>query len=1220
MDPQPLAPPKDDPYTLEQLKEFDGSDASKPLYLAIKGTVFDVSSKRDMYGPGGSYALLAGKDASVALGKSSLKPEDAIPDWNTLEASEKQTLDQWHGFFTKKYNVVGKAKLSTSASAGKVRRKPNLSSSELDEIDFLAHPDTPEPTPTKTPRTKSAKTPRTAKKAATSGLVIISRPQAPETSASSSTNRAIASISSKSQRRIPLTDEGLIRQPPLDPDRTPRPGPTQRASFSSHPSGDEFEDDKPVPSVSARVASTLKPAVPGAARGRKKIPGRQLVRGDTLVDTTTPQSQPTTTRHANTLTSKAEPIYVVDSDDEVPLQSRIFTGKTSPTKTHSIARNTISSPTKRGLATGDSYVEYMVPMAGGDDDIPRGGISSGDEGVYISTSASEDEAARGSQPEWLQSKIGKGKGRAIPLGFASRATGSSPSKNTSRASSVSRASPPNYVSSSAYSSRAASPSPSSLRSGDTSHSSDSESDSGDSLYEHQHHVDPARNLEKLASLARMALTAAEDMRKKGVMREGEPPLPRSFLTGVVVESGKQRTKRPDASPSKKSGAKALESGTDAEDGEEVTIIRALPERRLGQVSEESVSRSRSWMDTVLSGPSGPQSQPLTSQTSSSSIASDSDNPFDEGRMFKRTTSQPLLSVTNTIRRPDIASSLPAVQSEPSLETVLSAYDMTPSRSRTMHINMSPSKNRVFGTPSRSRLFGTPSRTGRAKEVEADENQPPSQEFDEWLSRQQKIVLRALRDPPWATSSIVSTEPQAGEKAAGTWLEGDKDETEAVIKLRALLRRTVETGEGNSCLLVGPRGSGKTRTVMSALRTLTQAPRWQAPPRSSTPPPAIVPQTPSKHTGKAKQINNRTLQRPKSPTSRPPAPAIPQTPIVIHLSGYAQTNDRLAMREIARQLVLQSGEALDIPLGDDEVDGTEGPAGISVPTATHLPQIVGALARQVKPVVVVLDAFDLFAEHARQALLYCLLDTVQSCRAGEGSRGLAVVGVTSRVDCVTILEKRVKSRFSHRIIRISPPTSLDSYMSLVRTTMAISDVPNAPRLQTTPKKGKQHDDTMRNTWCTKWRDAVERVLSDRQFKQVMEDAFELSRDVRLLLRVLSGTVINLSPTSPWLTIGAIARSIQAQCAPSPFTFLQELAYPCVALLIATQHTHDRGHDAFTFKMLCAEIKRELGNEAVTKALVHMQGRGLGLIRVPEPVLESVRHFAQDQVLNLALTEV
>ena len=32
-----VAPPKDDPFTLEQLKQYDGSDPSKPIYLAIKG-------------------------------------------------------------------------------------------------------------------------------------------------------------------------------------------------------------------------------------------------------------------------------------------------------------------------------------------------------------------------------------------------------------------------------------------------------------------------------------------------------------------------------------------------------------------------------------------------------------------------------------------------------------------------------------------------------------------------------------------------------------------------------------------------------------------------------------------------------------------------------------------------------------------------------------------------------------------------------------------------------------------------------------------------------------------------------------------------------------------------------------------------------------------------------------------------------------------------------
>jgi membrane-associated progesterone receptor component len=34
-----LAPPRDDPFTIEQLKKFDGSDPSKPILISIKGTL-----------------------------------------------------------------------------------------------------------------------------------------------------------------------------------------------------------------------------------------------------------------------------------------------------------------------------------------------------------------------------------------------------------------------------------------------------------------------------------------------------------------------------------------------------------------------------------------------------------------------------------------------------------------------------------------------------------------------------------------------------------------------------------------------------------------------------------------------------------------------------------------------------------------------------------------------------------------------------------------------------------------------------------------------------------------------------------------------------------------------------------------------------------------------------------------------------------------------------
>ena len=91
------------------------------------GTIFDVTHKADVYGPGKSYNIFAGKDGSKGLGMSSLKIEHAIPDYSDLPENEMKVLDDWHSFFSyvsqaflhpntdiyvyltrKRYNIVGK--------------------------------------------------------------------------------------------------------------------------------------------------------------------------------------------------------------------------------------------------------------------------------------------------------------------------------------------------------------------------------------------------------------------------------------------------------------------------------------------------------------------------------------------------------------------------------------------------------------------------------------------------------------------------------------------------------------------------------------------------------------------------------------------------------------------------------------------------------------------------------------------------------------------------------------------------------------------------------------------------------------------------------------------------------------------------------------------------------------------------------------------------------
>ncbi|KAF2799712.1 hypothetical protein K505DRAFT_413535 [Melanomma pulvis-pyrius CBS 109.77] len=50
-----------------ELLAYDGSDPTKPIYLALNGTIYDVSANRPTYAPGGSYHFFAGRDAARAF-------------------------------------------------------------------------------------------------------------------------------------------------------------------------------------------------------------------------------------------------------------------------------------------------------------------------------------------------------------------------------------------------------------------------------------------------------------------------------------------------------------------------------------------------------------------------------------------------------------------------------------------------------------------------------------------------------------------------------------------------------------------------------------------------------------------------------------------------------------------------------------------------------------------------------------------------------------------------------------------------------------------------------------------------------------------------------------------------------------------------------------------------------------------------------------------------
>nr|XP_045004006.1 origin recognition complex subunit 4 isoform X4 [Jaculus jaculus] len=186
----------------------------------------------------------------------------------------------------------------------------------------------------------------------------------------------------------------------------------------------------------------------------------------------------------------------------------------------------------------------------------------------------------------------------------------------------------------------------------------------------------------------------------------------------------------------------------------------------------------------------------------------------------------------------------------------------------------------------------------------------------------------------------------------------------------LLKRTAIHGESNSVLIIGPRGSGKTMLINHALKELMEI-----------------------------EVSENVLQ--------------------VHLNGLLHINDKIALKEITRQLYLEN-------VVGDKVFGS---------FAENLSFLLEALKKGDRthscPVIFVLDEFDLFAHHKNQTLLYNLFDISQSAQTP-----LAVIGLTCRLDILELLEKRVKSRFSHRQIHLMNSFGFPQFIKIFKEQLSL----------------------------------------------------------------------------------------------------------------------------------------------------------------------------------------
>ncbi|KAL7423589.1 hypothetical protein Q5752_001169 [Cryptotrichosporon argae] len=91
----------------DELAAHDGRDGA-PVWLAVDGDVYDVSANRRIYGKGGGYNMMAGRDASRAFITGCFQTH-LTHDLRGLSADQLKALEHWKSFFSnhEKYTKIG---------------------------------------------------------------------------------------------------------------------------------------------------------------------------------------------------------------------------------------------------------------------------------------------------------------------------------------------------------------------------------------------------------------------------------------------------------------------------------------------------------------------------------------------------------------------------------------------------------------------------------------------------------------------------------------------------------------------------------------------------------------------------------------------------------------------------------------------------------------------------------------------------------------------------------------------------------------------------------------------------------------------------------------------------------------------------------------------------------------------------------------------------------
>ncbi|CEO95659.1 unnamed protein product (mitochondrion) [Plasmodiophora brassicae] len=265
---------------------------------------------------------------------------------------------------------------------------------------------------------------------------------------------------------------------------------------------------------------------------------------------------------------------------------------------------------------------------------------------------------------------------------------------------------------------------------------------------------------------------------------------------------------------------------------------------------------------------------------------------------------------------------------------------------------------------------------------------------------------------------------------------------------------------------------------------------------------------------------------------------PSSYAVVHLSGLLHTSDGIALKTLSRQLHI-------------EFEGGEFDVGMSSfrENMAYVLKVLRETSRINQPLIVVIDAFERFAQRPRQSLLYHLFDL-----AHHAAHQIAIIGITTHADVVSLLEHRVRSRFSNHRVVLRHQVPFDHLVHVLRRTLSLPGaLPGCSR-----------------GFVDEFNAATETVFADGAVQGFLRAALERKWDMRRFFDAVAIAINRMPPTL--LSTTHVMRCLRSLDVDPIDEIVFRLSPYQIALLVAMMHLEKRSICPYTFEMVYEEWRK------------------------------------------------